>query len=355
MKKWQRSHQVVLFHVSIVFFTRNMTICTHLKSLVRLLVQHKSHKNVGVQPLVSNQVLIKQARELLIRQLTRVCFNDALAAEFLLLHFISKIHSRSNAGINIGKFNLNFSHVPLQTPQIYNQFTSNLQSLYSALLPASYLFNMSKENLNSMFLFPRKDFSSNKLVSGLLQLCSGTHLIVNEAALTQGNINAQALKNIQALEILLSQQVVNLDFQYHNVVIQTDLPVLVLSEGKSVFASLMDAIVPLKLFAADNGENVASADDINLLREYIFMCKHVITEQFKIDEEANTNIQQDFVTSRKEDPSITQYSLHSWLTMARLLALSMGQTILTPEVWKHMRVMDKERSLRVKAAFPVKK
>lgn len=56
---------------------------------------------------------------------------------------------------------------------------------------------MSTEKFNSSQFVPTKNYNTNRLDSGLLQLSDGTHIFVDETTLQPGNLTADGVKNIQ--------------------------------------------------------------------------------------------------------------------------------------------------------------
>jgi hypothetical protein len=80
----------------------------------------------------------------------------------------------------------------------------------------------------------RKDYDDNRLVSGILQLSSHTHLVLDETCLEPGKLDSNGVHNMAAICTLISQQKVDYDFHFYKLEFQTDIPVLVLSEGKSL-------------------------------------------------------------------------------------------------------------------------
>jgi len=80
----------------------------------------------------------------------------------------------------------------------------------------------------------RKDYDANKLLSGVLQLSAQTHLVLDETCLEPGQLDSKGVHNVAALGTLISQQKVDYDFQFYKLEFQTNIPVLVLSEGKSL-------------------------------------------------------------------------------------------------------------------------
>lgn len=93
---------------------------------------------------------------------------------------------------------------------------------------------MTVDNFNKMTFVPKKDFHANRLVSGLLQLPRHTHLVLDETAMSDGRLSPDGLKNLTALGNLINWQKVEYDFVYNQIEFTTDVPCLVLSEGRSM-------------------------------------------------------------------------------------------------------------------------
>lgn len=64
-------------------------------------------------------------------------------------------------------------------------FYSHLRNL----LLTSHLFKLSIDSLNKSNLIPNKDYNNDKLVSGMLQLPSQFHLVIDESQLSTGELN----------------------------------------------------------------------------------------------------------------------------------------------------------------------
>ena len=54
----------------------------------------------------------------------------------------------------------------------------------------SYMLPMTLHNMNNMKFSPRKDYDANRLVSGILQLCDGTQVVLDETAMQAGQLDA---------------------------------------------------------------------------------------------------------------------------------------------------------------------
>lgn len=52
---------------------------------------------------------------------------------------------------------------------------------------------MTIENMNQLKLIPHKDYTANRLVSGLLQLPNNTSLVIDETLLEQGQLDTPGM------------------------------------------------------------------------------------------------------------------------------------------------------------------
>ena len=102
------------------------------------------------------------------------------------------------------------------------------------MVTKSYHLPLSIDNLNKYSFVPKKDYNVNRLGSGILQLSSGTHLLLDETVMNNGQLNPDGVKNITALGQVIKFQALPYDFGYHNLSFDTDIPCLVLSEGRSI-------------------------------------------------------------------------------------------------------------------------
>ena len=54
-------------------------------------------------------------------------------------------------------------------------------------------------HVRHIYLSISQDFEANRLVAGLLQLSAGTRLIVDESAMTTGQLGPKGVNNLKAL------------------------------------------------------------------------------------------------------------------------------------------------------------
>lgn len=85
-----------------------------------------------------------------------------------------------------------------------------------------------------ILLFCRKDYTTNKLTSGLLQLAPHTHLVLDETKLQPGKLESSGVEAVQSIAHLIKTQKLKYNFQFYQLEFNTDVPVLIFSEGRSM-------------------------------------------------------------------------------------------------------------------------
>ncbi|KAJ8248413.1 hypothetical protein GJAV_G00241770 [Gymnothorax javanicus] len=287
---------------------------------------------------------VAAVRAELLEYLTHLLLGDALAAEYLILHLISGVYARHDV-LPLGKFTLNLSGCPQNGP-----FTELLYCAIQQLVTSSFRIAMSLHNMNSM-RFVRKDYSANRLASGVLQLAQNTSLFLDETALEQGQLDSTGVQNITALGNVISWQKVDYDFSFHRMEFPCNINVLVTSEGKSLLPSdcqvrLQPTQTPPSLEQYLTALHAAiSPVALNKFRIYISRLR---TLEYSISEEITKAVEEDFVEMRKDDPqSVSAEDLHRLLVVARLLSLSMGHNTLSQDQWmkaKHLEMLRLSRT-----------
>ncbi|KAM7357895.1 mini-chromosome maintenance complex-binding protein [Cochliomyia hominivorax] len=282
--------------------------------------------------------------------LTLCLFNDDLAADYLLSHLISTVYSRCELQ-SIGKFSLNICNIPKEALADY---TKQLYEILELLIPASHYLPMTLDTMNTASFVPKKDYETNKLVSGLLQLAPHTHLVLDETHMQQGKLEANGVMGIQSIAHLINNQQIKCNFQYYDIDYNVDIPVLVLSEGRSMLPS--DIALPLK----------TDSESIQLITETLKAAHHYLQQNSRLDQfrrfltmaktasfamnpEDTEMIQNDFVEMRKADSVTNADDLHSLLVLSRLLAIARGKEVLDKESWNMAKEMETKRRQRLSA------
>ncbi|GAB6025022.1 hypothetical protein CHUAL_010130 [Chamberlinius hualienensis] len=272
--------------------------------------------------------------------LTNELNGDSLAADYLLCHLISFMDLKVNASMP-GKFSLNLTNVS----ECGNDFVGRLYKMLSSLATKSVLVPISLENLNSWNFIPTKDYQANRLVSGRLQLSKHTHFIVDETVLSEGQLQAKGVQNVGALERLIQHQEVSYDFNYNKIEFQTDIPVLILSEKKSILS--VNFILPIVSKEHWNYRTESISHLLPKFRTYITVLR-LLNYNHTFDDEIQTLVSDFFVEERQKDvKKMTEGILHDILNMTKLLSLSYGENKLSKETWKKALELETARKSRL--------
>jgi len=161
---------------------------------------------------------------------------------------------------------------------------------------------------------------------------------------------ADGVRNVTAIGNISSWQKIEYDFNYHQVEFHTDIPVLILSERRSIVAT--DVNLPLRLnmssaspFAELIQKLETNAELLIRMRSYLTVARLL---PFKLDDAMQEAVQQDFIQSRasgQSNPMSTE-DFHLLLVLSRLLALTYGKTELDVSLWQRAKAMEAERKSR---------
>jgi hypothetical protein len=303
-----------------------------------------------------------EVREKLLAFLAAPLGGDALAAEYVLFALLARVHTRSD-GMPIGKFGVTLLGAPdgADASSRRGSVASALASALAMLAPATAHLPLSIASLNARAWAPRKDYATNRLRSGPLQLASGTTLVLDETALSAGALNDRGVRNARALTDLATTQELEMDFSFHAMRVPTDVNVVAVSGSRtSGIVEGLDASVALRMTAEPRvpiiGCDSSSSDfeepsrshgtssktsqarfDAASLAEMRAFVARARSSSHAIGADAGARIESAMVAARASDPNATQETFHRWLTMARLAALARGETELKIEHWDRAR------------------
>lgn len=296
---------------------------------------------------------IRLAKARLTTFVTQLLGGDALASEYLIMSLIAKIHRRETT-TSLGQFSIGISGFKPEMKFL----VSKLYNFISRITTHSHYIDLSIAQLNSLRFTPSKDIDNNKMIAGTLQLPDGLCLFLNETALAEGQLNSLGLQNIEALGNIISWQRLTYDFKFHSVQIDTDLKVLVISEGKSILP------VTIRIQLKNNDAETISAMeqacesvDAFLTDETLNMFRYYITSLIEVPEytipaDVKDLIEQNFIDWRKNQSAdgeriMSADDLSVLMTTARYQTISRGETMLTREIWQETYRMDAERQARL--------
>ncbi|EFN53539.1 hypothetical protein CHLNCDRAFT_136659 [Chlorella variabilis] len=292
---------------------------------------------------------LAQARARALGFLSQVLGGDDVAAEYLLLQLVGRVHHRT-AESAVGLQALNLVVEPnsaadaaaaaaATTPAAGSGGSTQQRQLSAlgggvaaaaaALAPRCVALPLSVAALNARPWWPRRDQATQRLVGGPLQLAGGT----------------------QALEALMWRQRVAYDFEFFSLDQPADAPVTVLSLGRSLLKDAAGVAVPLRptapLADASAVAAAAASADLELLRAYLAAAR---AADFAIPPDMETFLQQELAGARQKDRDVNERTFHAWMNLARLLALSHGEAALTRERWAAMQALEGRRLQRLKVS-----
>ncbi|KAK4799680.1 hypothetical protein SAY86_025045 [Trapa natans] len=282
--------------------------------------------------------VVKNVRQGLLGYLSGILGDDGLAAHFLLLHLLSKVHARVDS-FAVGKLSLNLTGFNKESASI---FVSQLTDAIRNLLPFTQSMSLTVENLNAASLSPRKDYVTNRLITGILQVPDNSHLFIDETLLDVGTLNSVGVDNVRVLKDLIESQKVMYDFKYYKMQVPADIQMLVLSEGKSNILPA-DLVVPFRPSSVVCNQAVPK-EALEAWRWYLASLRAL---SHSIDPEMQKVVENDLVTARQSNRNLGSQEFSRLLTMGRLMSLSYGETSLSLEHWQLVKELERLRLERL--------
>ena len=293
---------------------------------------------------------------------------DALAAEYLLLHLLSRVHARSDPMV-VGALSLYLRGLGSGGDEAAASAAADaVVAAVATLAPRLLRRTVSVDALNAEAWTPRKDYPTGRLGFTPLQLAAGTHLVLDETRLQAGTLYGTGMRNVQALKQLMSEQKLEVDFDYYKMPLLVDHPVLVLSQFKPMLPA--DVAVPLHATAQPQPPPAADEPSLGPLRAFIavaralphsiapdvgagaFAMRARLRESRIADATPLANaaeVEADLVAARSADPTLGQETFHRWLTLGRLMAASCGESSLSSAAWRRVREMEHAVAERIRA------
>lgn len=203
--------------------------------------------------------LVQSIRTQLIAHIAAVALDgDLLAAEYLVLALLARVYARPDASTPLGNLSLNLILSRSGGSSTSNTRVARIHALIKALVPVAQSLDLGLATLNAQAFVPQKDYATDAMAPGVLQVPHGTVLVVNETALAAGALNDQGVRNVGALQSLVSKMLLPYDFQYYSMDFPQDVAVVTVSEGKSILP--VTVAVPI-VHAAESDASAAAVDD----------------------------------------------------------------------------------------------
>lgn len=306
-------------------------------------------------PQVQETSEVQQARSQVIDFLSSVLGGDVLAAEYLLMLLISRVHMRiqDSDATALGSLALNLTGAPDKSAD----FVQALESAISGLMPSLASLPLDIGLLNKKAWYPCKSQNQCFLPDAILQLPSGSVIMLDETAMTAGQLTEIGLKNLGAIQNMMQHQKLPYDFQFYQLDQPTDQPILIISTGRTMLKGAGEMQIPLCPAAAPlPGKQMVSEMLIqgnpDLARAYLATVRRV---SLIIPKDLEKVIEHDMTEARKKDAAnINAEVFHQWMNLARLFCLSHGETEMSLERWRQVMQMEGQRLQRCAAATGAK-
>ncbi|KAK4489326.1 hypothetical protein RD792_005130 [Penstemon davidsonii] len=264
--------------------------------------------------------------------------NDRMAAQYILLHLLSRVHARVDS-IAVGKLSLNLTCFNNESASV---FGDRLKFAIKNLVPFTQCLPLTVDYLNTVTLAPKKDYNTDRLVAGFLQLPEGSHLTIDETPLQNGTLNSTGVENAQVLKNLMESQKVDYDFTYYKMEMAADVQLLIFSEGKSNILPA-DIVLPFHPSSIDSFLEI----DEELLKAFRWYLASMKSLPHSIEPHMQKVVEDDIVAARQADRSLGSQEFSRWLTMGRLVSVSFGETFLSMEHWQMVRELEGLRKQRI--------
>ncbi|KAF4701594.1 hypothetical protein FOZ63_021943, partial [Perkinsus olseni] len=187
---------------------------------------------------MSKELVTERVRGELIDHLSKCLCGDRLAAEYLLLHMVSRHVSglgtglAQDSGLIVGHWPLNISGFSKSVDGgSRGRGVRDVTACVESLLPRVMEMEVSVGKLNSERWIPTKNYDTDELDSGLLQIARRTYLILDETLLDTGRAN---VANLRALQLLIRDQKICVQFGPSQIELPTEVNTLTLSASQSV-------------------------------------------------------------------------------------------------------------------------
>lgn len=293
-------------------------------------------------------------------RLASVLGGDRLAAEYILLQFLSRVTHRVQQA-PVGCLSLNITNCPADDMAVPrpepvdgehpgslapSPFAQQLHDIISDLVPRCSTQRVTVDTLNARPWAPRRDYTTGRLVRTPLQLVPDTPLILDECGMTAGVLQQQGIDNTRVLRSLMLEQQLPIDFQYYQQSFPTSHPVICLSQGRSIFKDCIDLTLPL-LWDPTAGQTSAAgeaAKSLDALRQYMttLQGKEVVVPQalseFLISE---------FSRLHEEHKKFGPNEFNRLISLSKLMALSHGRQEVDLDSWRWTMEVERQRAARL--------
>ena len=264
---------------------------------------------------------------------------DTFIGEMMLLHLIGSVVEHEP--VPIGTIPLNLTNCTVEHAKLIVGGIRMVCSLFVA-------HKLVIPELNKLDWIPEMDYEKEYLRTGRLQLANSTYLVMDETSLQQGTLQHTGIKALRALTTIANEQRIEYPCAYSTLDLKTNYPMLVLSTGSSLLR--LSTVIPLQSGGCPTASrrDLAERYDLPAIRDFIIDCKSAPRNQTKMEEfedaicSSIASVKGEFPNHYRETPAINESPVHCWMTLARLLAISKGESIVTIKHWEYAVSLGRE-------------
>ncbi|XP_049850848.1 mini-chromosome maintenance complex-binding protein-like [Schistocerca gregaria] len=276
----------------------------------------------------------------LIAWISKAFSGDDLAAEYLLYNMISRVAFRHEETV-VGSLPLNITYANSSDLNV----VCRVVEVVRALLPKSLLISLTRQELSSGRLISRRDIDQNRLHAGMLQLSTGTHLVIDEVALEEGPLGKDEQDQLENLKKVLFFQKTEYDLEVYKKDFEMNIMPVVVSEARSLFKPL--CVVPLHI-ECSWGERLPAIPESTLNSWRALIARWRESDLPLPSPEAMKRMQDDFVRIRASQgpQALSEGTYGMWITLAQLSGITLGKRTLDVETWEIILALENRRRSR---------
>ena len=272
-----------------------------------------------------------------LRAVRAILRNDELAAEYILLSCMSRVYGSRHGATPLGYLSTNIKGIGASPES--DAMVSSIAELISLVTPMSLMIDASTcSDLHASF-----DESKGTMTTSPLQLPEGTVLCIDERRLRDtANLARDHRASLAVLGSVVEKLILPLTANYYTVDLPLDLNTLTFSDTESILNPQL--VCPWRQSDRNEDElRAAMADFHENVQQIRLWWSYTRLSQVAMSEAAITVAENDFVNLRQVDSRLTLDDFHTWLCVARLMAVSLVDSEITPDHWRAMRALERER------------
>jgi hypothetical protein len=209
--------------------------------------------------------------------------------------------------------------------------------------------DVTSTTLNTQRWKPRKDFVANRLVASQLQLADGTVLMLDETRMVEGELTADGVKALLAIQSVVTDNKLPCDFESYDVKVPLELSCVLLSARRSIVKGI-DVVMPLRPSqetapSAADGDMSAACDAARWLIALVTRSPRPV----RIGDEVMHKFGEHFAAARQEFKASPDLA-HTWMALARARCLTFGEEELSLHRWGEVMELEHDRLCRCRDA-----